>query len=485
MGLFGKKEDKSVYGQLKSQTPAESTRYRDVYETQQIKRSKLGTAGTMTSRRVITIAAAVIVAMLIWIAMSGVQWVMAFAKAENRPAGYVHDRQVAFDTAYQAQLQTARDAYLVTIGPDGILGTEDDVLPEGEETVETNEGEVTEETEAEPVEDTVDPPAYETDVNGDGQLEGVYAGHDSQQGTADDYYMADVNGDGEIENVCMGEDLLFGTADDYHAYTFSGVTRNVLVGEDCLFGTEDDSVVMQGTDSLPSVRWYVGLGGFTMLKLLLSLGAGLLLYAVMIVYMKKNWEAQNVMYDTSDINQWENDQHIQVPEEIMENYDWFPDVGAHSPVQVSSLISHIALTNKGLSSVQTPRRADKDIRDEDGEIMYYKGEALMDDSGKIIMLKKPMIDEKFMDELWDASELPKDKTIRRKFDPSKILYNPDNKNRNKLKDARTVADMINKYWTLPEYEPQRPGGAYIVDTEPVNTMVLAITRAGKGQTIIE
>jgi hypothetical protein len=90
-----------------------------------------------------------------------------------------------------------------------------------------------------------------------------------------------------------------------------------------------------------------------------------------------------------------------------------------------------------------------------------------------------------MDELWDASELPKDKTIRRKFDPSKVLYNPDNKNRNKLKDARTVADMINKYWTLPEYEPQRPGGAYIVDTEPVNTMVLAITRAGKGQTIIE
>ena len=62
MGLFGKKEDKSVYGQLKSQTPAESTRYRDVYETQQIKRSKLGTAGTMTSRRVITIAAAMIVA---------------------------------------------------------------------------------------------------------------------------------------------------------------------------------------------------------------------------------------------------------------------------------------------------------------------------------------------------------------------------------------------------------------------------------------
>lgn len=38
---------------------------------------------------------------------------------------------------------------------------------------------------------------------------------------------------------------------------------------------------------------------------------------------------------------------------------------------------------------------------------------------------------------------------------------------------------------MPYYEPQRPAGAYIVDTAPVNTMVLAITRAGKGQTVIE
>ena len=42
--------------------------------------------------------------------------------------------------------------------------------------------------------------------------------------------------------------------------------------------------------------------------------------------------------------------------------------------------------------------------------------------------------------------------------------------------------MINGDWELPEYEPQRPAGAYLVDTEP---MVLAITRAGKGQTVIE
>ena len=50
----------------------------------------------------------------------------------------------------------------------------------------------------------------------------------------------------------------------------------------------------------------------------------------------------------------------------------------------------------------------------------------------------------------------------------------------KLKGYDTVADLINNEWEFPYYEPQRPAGAYIVDTAPVNTMVLAITRAGKG-----
>src|SRR5207245_2788785 len=59
------------------------------------------------------------------------------------------------------------------------------------------------------------------------------------------------------------------------------------------------------------------------------------------------------------------------------------------------------------------------------------------------------------------------------------------KNRDKLGRYATVADLITADWEFPEYEVQRPAGAYIVDTAPVNTMVLAITRAGKGQTYIE
>ena len=64
-------------------------------------------------------------------------------------------------------------------------------------------------------------------------------------------------------------------------------------------------------------------------------------------------------------------------------------------------------------------------------------------------------------------------------------YNPGNANRDKLKGFNTLADLVNGEWELPTYEPQRPAGVYYVDTAPANTMILAMTRAGKGQTYIE
>lgn len=221
------------------------------------------------------------------------------------------------------------------------------------------------------------------------------------------------------------------------------------------------------------------------LKVLVSLIAGALGYFIIYQIMMRNLEAQNMMNDTSDINQYQNDQHIALPEEVQTKFDWFPDVGAHSNVQVSSMISHMALKNKGLKSIEVTKRAKKDILDEDGDIEYYKGEALCDDDGNIITETKPMIDTDFMEALFEASGAPDDKNIRKYYDATKIMYNPDNKDRDKQKDCNTVADLINKDWTLPAYETSRPAGAYIVDTAPVNTMVLAITRAGKGQTVIE
>ncbi|MDP9903192.1 type IV secretory system conjugative DNA transfer family protein [Arthrobacter bambusae] len=223
-------------------------------------------------------------------------------------------------------------------------------------------------------------------------------------------------------------------------------------------------------------------------KPLVSLGAGLVVFGIVYTILMRNLAAQNLMNDTADINQYEGDQHIALPEEIMRKFDWFPDAGAHSSVQVTSMISHVMIVNKGLKKVSVARLANRDFTDEKLDIEYLKGEQVLDENFEPIFDSKPLIDEAFGDSLFDASGLPAGKEgagIRRKFDTTQIPYNPDGADRDKLGAYKTVADVINKDWDFPDYEVQRPAGAYLVDTAPVNTMVLAITRAGKGQTYIE
>ncbi|MFJ2824581.1 type IV secretory system conjugative DNA transfer family protein [Streptomyces toxytricini] len=224
-------------------------------------------------------------------------------------------------------------------------------------------------------------------------------------------------------------------------------------------------------------------------KLFITLGSGLMVALVIGTWFSRRVAAANLMNTTSDINQYQNDQHIALPEEIQQNYDWFPDAGAHSSVQVSSMLSHMMLRQKGLGTVEVAQRAKEDVTDEEGNLVYYAGEVMDDDEGSPLTQTLPIIDEVFGDELFEASGLPDDKTLRQKYDATRIPYNPDGKNRDKLgfgsNTYKTVAALIKEDWTFPEYEVQRPAGAYIVDTAPVNTMVLAITRAGKGQTYIE
>lgn len=227
---------------------------------------------------------------------------------------------------------------------------------------------------------------------------------------------------------------------------------------------------------------------FSQWKLLLSLAGGAIIGGFAYGVMVKKLASQNLMSDTTDINQYQGDQHLATPLEILHKFDVFPDMGAHSNVQPSSMISHVMLTNHGLKKVEVARRAKEDIVGKDGLIEYFKGDLILDDDGEIILDKLPYIDEEMGDMLFDASGIPKGKVgkeLRRRYNPTKIAYNPDGDFREKVGKYKTVADMLNHATVMPYYEPQRPAGVYIVDTAPVNTMVLAITRAGKGQTYIE
>lgn len=232
--------------------------------------------------------------------------------------------------------------------------------------------------------------------------------------------------------------------------------------------------------------WVASIFGFVL--------SGLILYE----RMMSGWRSENSMVDSTDINPHMNDQHVMLNEEMQENLDWFPDTGAHASVQVSSMLSHMMISNKGVDKIDVVKRYKKDVKSEDGRVIHPKGSIMRDKNGQIILERKPLFDEKFGQDLFTASGIPIGREaadVRRPYDVRNIPYNPPAEGEERKKNPNRVdrdklpydmvVDMINDDWVFPKYEVQRPAGAFLVDTAPVNTMVLAITRAGKGQTVIE
>lgn len=279
------------------------------------------------------------------------------------------------------------------------------------------------------------------------------------------------------------------------------VSSEVIEGSDCYASAEEVPVpewyqVQQAENATGDQGGEEGttvseqLGSFSFFKVFLTVGTGLAVGLIVGTHVTRRVSSENLMNTTDDINQYQNDQHIALAEEIQRKFDIFPDAGAHSGVQVSSVISHMMLKKKGLGTFDVVQRAESEIIDEDGEILYYAGEPLEDDEGEYRTKTEPVIDEAFGEDLFEASGLPDAKgqdgqRLRKRFDMTLIPYKPDAIARERLGDYTTLAELIKDDWTFPGYEVQRPAGAYIVDTAPVNTMVLAITRGGKGQTYIE
>ena len=85
-------------------------------------------------------------------------------------------------------------------------------------------------------------------------------------------------------------------------------------------------------------------------KVMITFAISTVFFIVIYRLFMLKWKSQNTMSDTSEINQYHNDQHVALPEEVQQKFDWFPDVGCTSDVQPSSMISHVAISNKGLKS---------------------------------------------------------------------------------------------------------------------------------------
>lgn len=254
------------------------------------------------------------------------------------------------------------------------------------------------------------------------------------------------------------------------------------------------------------------------LTVLLSLGSALLVVLLFWLAFWRDMKVQSAHSETEDINQYSNDARFRSPLEIQSTYDIAPDAGYHYTVNANSILGHYGVSNQGLDKIEVYEGLYEDTPiSKKGHSFFQKlvlkfRAWLKELTSTWVVLQKirarlqsevqakvrrlqggeegystqvmDRMDEGFTEALFDASQAPVPEAKRIHYNPRKIPYNPGGTNRDKLK-FETWADVINEDWTLPEYELQRAGGVYLVDTGPVNTMVIAMTRAGKGQTYIE
>lgn len=502
-------DDWEIYNAM---DPSKKYKYRDVYKNQQLKREDVQKPQTMTSRLIFITIFSIFIVIVSWYVLSAAEMLFTgFGNTIASSSGSSGSSTVVSDTGNTSGQNGVADDYEYDssggAGGAGSSGSDASAGGSGSGGVGSGDVDSSNQDDAEPMSmheflqasdmefDTFKE-RYFTLYSGEGYLHkyvsslngGIYEYFDIyeqwEEITKGNYaaYLAMYDGpenhdwkDGNPDNYVSTEPEVQPSESDISGSSSGSSSESSGSGS-----SSSSSSSKSGGLSIGGVGIWDCVRHVTLWKIFVSLLFGLIVWAVFYPIMKRNLAAQNAGIDNDSLIQYPNDQHIQMPQELQETYDYFPDVGAHAPVQVASMLSHMMLKNKGVKTVLVAKRADSDIISESGDVLYYKGEILLDEDGEPIMEEKPMFDLKFGGELFDAANVLPGKDFRVFYDATKIKYNPGDKNRDKLKGAKLVSDMINKYWTFPEYEPQRPAGAYLVDTAPVNTMVLAITRAGKG-----
>lgn len=494
---------KRNWDKIRTQKNADNARFRDVYEDQQLDRSHIGERETMLSRSILAAVVAFLAGGLAWWVVAAIEmtgacdginkgWYETFYSNDGADSNYqyVTIREVEYlfeedgitpiyDEEGKQKEEYRHTKYIMNRTTNVLIDIQHKQMPSytGIEPYVINE-------EGEWVPSEIDPnadPLAGLLLNDKNEpiKPRIYQKLNAPELTGSAYYIGtiDKHGDVYLSNVLetyIDYNNKYGDADDMlidnNIHDKRSLANNgfELKGNTYLYYRLNRGEVVDTTNKMIHDR-FLDMRP-TPIKLIAGLIVGGAVFAILYMVLKKNLDAQNIMTDTADINQYHNDQHIALPEEVQTLYDVFPDVGAHSSVMVSSMISHQMLTNKGLKKVKLAKRAKENILDEDGDVEIYKGDILKDENGEPLYTEVPIIDNEFSEALFDASKVPKDKYARKYYDAPNIPYNPGNENLDKLKNYNTVAEVINKDWEFPIYEPQRPGGVYIVDTAPVNTI---------------
>lgn len=200
------------------------------------------------------------------------------------------------------------------------------------------------------------------------------------------------------------------------------------------------------------------------------------------------WFNNNAMYLSEDIGEYTNDAYIRTVDHLFQESDLAPDAGLGFDGHASTLMGHVMMDNKGIKKIEMPERD-----------MSVDGFVKRDADGNIVRKKVPMFNPELADKLFSMSGVPQQ--YRTLYDARAYDFNPKLAKKDgggKDEDGNvkragaygrkpydTVADYINNEFYPLDTETERPAGVYFYDSRPVNTILIAITRAGKGQTYIE
>lgn len=184
------------------------------------------------------------------------------------------------------------------------------------------------------------------------------------------------------------------------------------------------------------------------------------------------WFNNNVNLLDNDIEGYENDAYIRTIDHLTRELDIAPDVGLGFDGHVSTIMGHMMVSNKGIKKIDMPQY-DPNV---DGFVKR-------DENGNIVTKNVPMFNKDLGNMLYDMSGV--NKQYRRWYDATDYEFNPKNRDGKRdgaygRKEYEKLSDYINNEFYVLDTETERPAGVYFYDNRPVNTILIAITRGGKG-----
>lgn len=194
--------------------------------------------------------------------------------------------------------------------------------------------------------------------------------------------------------------------------------------------------------------------------------------------LKQSWENKNAIYmDDETFTHFSNDAYIRTMDNLTQELDAAPDAGLGFDGHASTLMGHAMISNKGIHKIEMPQY-DPNV---DG---FVKRDA----NGNIVKKLVPMFNPEFADTLFSMTGVPQE--YRTLYDATDYDFNRKLKSGGRAgaygrKEYDKLSDYINNEFYALDTDTERPAGIYFYDSRPVNTILIAITRAGKGQTYIE